>query len=315
MTSGRGLVASAAVAIAAAAAGCGLGPGESSEGEATLTVTRDYGAEQLLEVSEQDPPEAETVIRLLDREAEITTRYGGGFVQSIDGTSGSVSDGRSNDWFFYVNGLWSDRGGADVAVRGGDRIWWDYRDWTDATRVSAVVGSWPEPFAQASSGQAERTGVEVECFGPPPPCDEVAASLDGEDVDAAVVQPGEARDDGLRLLVGPWDRVRADDVAAELDHGPGSSGVFARFDQAAGGWELVALDSHAEEADRLAGGAGLVAALRPGEEPATWVITGTDPAGVDAAVELLGDRLADRYAVAADGSGAAIPLPATEGIE
>ena len=34
------------------AAGCGLGPGESSEGEATLTVTRDYGAEPMLEATE-----------------------------------------------------------------------------------------------------------------------------------------------------------------------------------------------------------------------------------------------------------------------
>ena len=30
------------------------------------------------------------MIRFLDREAEITTRYGGGFVQSINGTAGGV---------------------------------------------------------------------------------------------------------------------------------------------------------------------------------------------------------------------------------
>ena len=136
----RGRSAVVAVALAATTAGCGLGPGGSSPGTATLTVTRDYGAEPVLEASESDPSESETVIRFLDREAEITTRYGGGFVQSIDGTAGELADGRSRDWFFFVNGIESARGSAEVEVRGGDRIWWDYRDWTAAISTPAVVG-------------------------------------------------------------------------------------------------------------------------------------------------------------------------------
>ena len=88
------------------------------------------------------------MIRFLDREAEITTRYGGGFVQSIEGLGGTVTAGRSFDWFFFVDGIESSVGSAEREVRGGHRIWWDYRDWTDAMRVPAVVGSWPEPFLQ-----------------------------------------------------------------------------------------------------------------------------------------------------------------------
>jgi hypothetical protein len=311
---GRSAVASAAV-LAAVATGCGIGPGESSEGEATLTVTRDYGADPVVSVSEQDPPATETVIRFLDRETEITTRYGGAFVQSIDGTSGSASDGRSSDWFFYVNGLWSDRGGADVAVRGGDRIWWDYRDWTDAMRVPAVVGSWPEPFAQASTGAADRLPVQVECFGPRPPCAEAAARLADEGIDAPVVAPGAAGEDRLRLLVGTWDRVREDPVATVIERGPSVSGVFADFEEFRGARRLLALDTRGGLVREHDSNAGLVAALRPNEDPVTWVVTGTDDAGVGAAVELLGDDLADRYAVVADGSGAAIALPAAQRAE
>jgi hypothetical protein len=304
MSRSRSAVASAAVAIAAAATGCGFGPGDSSEGEATLTVTRDYGAEHLLDVSEQDPAATETVIRFLDRETEITTRYSGGFVQSIDGISGAVEGGRSNDWFFYVNGIEADRGGADVGVAGGDRIWWDYRDWTDAMRVPAVVGSWPEPFAQASTPQDERQDVDVQCLGVGNACRSVVDALDAEGVDRS-----EFAAIGHRILVGPWALVRDDPVAAQLDDGPSSSGVFARFEQKGARWELIALDERADEADRLAAGAGLVAALRAGEDPPTWIVTGTDGPGVEAAARLLGDGLADRYAVAADGSGAAIGLP------
>ncbi|HYH62446.1 MAG TPA: DUF4430 domain-containing protein, partial [Solirubrobacterales bacterium] len=136
----------AALMAAVLGAGCGLGAGDESEGEATLTVTRDYGSEELLEATSSNPPETETVMRMLDREADIETRYGGGFVQSIESVAGSSEGGRTYDWFFYVNGIESAIGAAETEVRGGDRIWWDHRDWTEAMRAPAVVGSWPEPF-------------------------------------------------------------------------------------------------------------------------------------------------------------------------
>ena len=82
-----------------------------------------------------DAPEvrgADTVMRLLQRNAKVTTRYGGGFVQSIDGVAGGRRGGRPVDWFFYVNGIESDPGAASVRVRAGDRIWWDHHDWGGA---------------------------------------------------------------------------------------------------------------------------------------------------------------------------------------
>jgi hypothetical protein len=55
-----------------------------------------------------------------------------------------------------------------------------------------------------------------------------------------------------------------------------------------------------------------VAAVRLGDEQPTWVVTGTDEAGVDAAIELLDtDSLRDRYAVAVDDRGEfALPVTA-----
>jgi Domain of unknown function (DUF4430) len=290
-------------AVAAVAAGCGLGPGETSEGTATLTVTSDYGAEPVLEASESDPAESETVIRFLDREAEITTRYGGGFVQSIEGTSGAYADGRSRDWFFFVNGIESPRGSAEVPVRGGDRIWWDYRDWTDAISTPAVVGSWPEPFLQAAAEPDEREPVEVDCRGVASACEEVRTSLRQAGVDV-----GEADHGGPRLLVGAWARLRADPIAARLDDGPATSGVFARFERSGSGWELEALDQRARPSRSFAGGAGIVAGLRRGDDPVTWLVTGTDARGVGRAARLLdADALAHHYAVVTD--GASIPVP------
>jgi hypothetical protein len=295
-------VAVAAVA-AAATAGCGLGPGESSEGEAHLTVTREYGTVPMVEATIEDPPESETVIRALDGAAEITTRFEGRFVHSIDGVAGEIEDGRSRDWFFYVNGIESSQGAADVGVSAGDRIWWDYRDWTEALRAPAVVGSWPKPFAGES--------VAVECAATPAPCRDVAERLEAEGVEPTVDDHPVAGDsaDGPRMLVGQWASIEGDPAARLLAEPPDASGVFARFERTPPGPVLVILDERAEETRRLGRGAGLVAAVRDGEDPPTWLVTGTDAAGVEAAVAALAtESLEHRYAVAVRGE-ARIPVP------
>src|ERR1700748_1075252 len=68
--------------VALAAAGCGLGPG-SKVGTVDLTVTRDFGATKVTEAS-GEATESDTVMRFLESEAEIETRYGGGYGKSID---------------------------------------------------------------------------------------------------------------------------------------------------------------------------------------------------------------------------------------
>jgi Domain of unknown function (DUF4430) len=304
----HGVRLAALAALAAGVAGCGFGSGDASDGEATLTVTRDYGSQRLAEATQEDPSESETVIRFLDREAEITTRYGGGFVQSIEGFSGTIEDGRSFDWFFYVDGIESSVGSAEREVLGGHRIWWDYRDWTDAMRVPAVVGSWPEPLLQGSADDPLEVGVECEATAST--CDEVDAQLAEADVEADVVEPGAADESAPRVLVGEWQTIRDDPAAAQLDDGPATSGVFARFERSGAAYRLVALDHRGAVARELDSQAGLVAAVRDGEAPPTWLVTGSSPEGVAAAAGLLeSEALSDRYAVAVDGDGAEIALP------
>ncbi len=295
----------AAFAAVALGAGCGLGPGDSSEGEATLTVTRDYGAEPVLEATRSDPPETETVMRMLDREADIETRYGGGFVEAIEGIEGSFEDGRSFDWFFYVNGVESEIGAAEAAVRGGDRIWWDHRDWTEAMRVPAVVGSWPEPFLQATA-DSERVAVRVVCAGDMPPCEAAQDALADAGVNSVVTRFGKNEPGAsLRLVVGEWGEIRSDETAGLIARGPAASGVFARLGQGA----FTLLDEQGGEAGTAN---GLLAATRNGEGPPTWIATGTDPEDVVDAVSLLDeDTLSDRYAIATSG-GEAVPLPVDE---
>ena len=105
-------VASALDCAALAAAGCGLGPG-ADVGDVQLTVTREFGAEPMLDRS-LAAKESDTVMRLLEGEADVETRYGGGYVHAIDGVAEEQRGGDPYDWFFYVDGEESQIGAAEV---------------------------------------------------------------------------------------------------------------------------------------------------------------------------------------------------------
>jgi uncharacterized protein DUF4430 len=295
-------VATALLGAALATAGCGFGPG-ASVGRVSLTVTRDYGAQAVAPETADEVSEADTVMRVLDRNAEISTRYGGDFVHSIDGLSEAVEDGRRFDWFFYVNGVESPIGAADFPLRGDEAIWWDYRDWSAAERVPAVVGSWPQPFAGGYEGKVHP--VQVECNGGGADCGVVRDKLEGAGADLAAGRPGDA----IRVLIGPWARLREDPAAAQLEGGPQESGVFVDFSGREGVYRIRGLDESGKAVREFGPSAGLIAATRRYEAPPVWLVTGASPAGVHAAAGLLDAAdLRDHYAVATEG-GKETPLP------
>ena len=174
-------------------------------------------------------------------------------------------------------------------------------------RVPAVVGAYPQPFVAASKAGAP---VPVDCAGAAQPCQSVAGALRDAGVRARVVdgiRPGER---SPRVLVGAWDQLSRDAAAAQLDDGPATSGVFARFERTrSGDYALAELDAAGGVSARTAAGAGLLAAVRDGDRPPTWLVTGTDASGVERAARLFAPGpLRDRYAVATDGR-APIALP------
>ena len=293
-------------ALAALLSGCGAGGGEEPAGT-RLTVTQDFGARAQ---SRRESPQVtgrETVLRLLQRSAKVTTRSGGGFVQSIDGVAGGRRDGRPVDWFYYVNGVEAPAGAAATRLHAGDRVWWDRHDWSVARRIPAVVGSYPEPFVHGMGGR--RLPVRIECSDPSAPaCDTVFERLSELGVPAARGGLRTAQtEQTLRVLVGPWRQVRADHGLRPIEEGPGRSGVFAR--PSADGRRIETLDPQGRPVRSLGARSGLIAAARDGEQPPVWAVTGTDAAGVEAAARAFGERaLEGRFAVAvADGGTVALP--------
>lgn len=297
-------------ALALGVAGCGLGSGDGGTGEVTLHVTEDFGAERVAGSSEPRARSGDTVIDLLERKLDVGTRYGGKFVQELEGRAGGRVDGRPVDWFYYVNGIEADVGGAEFKLSPGDRVWWDLHDWGSAMHIPAVVGAFPEPFVSGYRGK--RIPVRIECAEPKGrECDEVAKRLEVAGVDGTSRSVLSQRDDGgvLRVLVGRWSELRIDPTAQRIERGPAQSGVFARFDST--GRRLSLLDSRGRAARTLGAGAGLVAATRRGDAQPVWVVTGTDDVGLAAAAGALdGSRLAQRFALAVE-NGQGLPAPTT----
>jgi uncharacterized protein DUF4430 len=302
VTRSRGTAVATALLLAAlAAAGCGLGAG-ADVGGVELTVTREFGATSMLR-SQAEAHESDTVMRVLEGSAEISTRYGGGYVQSIEGVEEAQHGGAPYDWFFFVDGVESPIGAADYSLRGGERIWWDYRDWAATNQVPAVVGSFPAPFTNGYEGRSHP--VAVECEGGGGACARVRGALADAGVTVAPGSPGGA----IRVLVGPWARLRSDPAAALIEAGPAESGVYADFERGRSSYRLVGLDPAGKPSQGFGPGAGLVAATRRYEAAPTWVVTGATPAAVQAAAGLLAAaKLRDHYAVASE-DGKETPLP------
>lgn len=292
--------------LAAALAGCGLGAGSERDGAAELRVTRDFGRVPLRAAKQPAVREGDTVMRFLQSRAKIDTRYGGRFVQAIDGLSGTTAGGK-HDWFYYVNGIEAPTGAADRKLEPGDLIHWDYRRWDAAARVPAIVGSFPEPFLHGEGGK--RFPTRIECADrDAPACDDVADRLAAAGVKAGYGSLGaQAHGKVLRVMVGTWAELRELASLEVLERGPEASGVFARFHD--GGRALELLDDTGRRERTATAGTGLVAAIMPKGQQPVWVVTGTDARGVEAAAALLVRRaLRNAYAVAATPAGA-VRLP------
>jgi len=288
--------------------GCGLGAGESEEGGATLTVTRDFGTRDVGTGAADPIPGGETVMRMLHRDFEVETRYGGGFVQQINGIAGGREDGRPVDWFYYVNGILADNGATARKLAPGDDIWWDHHDWGGSADVRAVVGAFPEPFESGTGGK--RLPVRLDCAADAADaCDEVAARLAEAGVKAGRSAAGSFGGEGvLRVKVGVWADLRADAAVRQLEEGPKASGVYARPNAA--GDRLELLDPAGGTVRTIGPGSGLVAATALGGEAPTWIVTGTDEVGLAAAAAQLEEAsLKERFAIAVErGRPTALPL-------
>jgi len=289
-------------------AGCGIGPGEQRSGGAQVRVTRDFGRTQLHAASTRTISDGQTVMRLTESKFDVDTRYGGRFIQSIDGLKGTGATGQ-RDWFFFVNGVESEVGAADYDLSPGDRIQWDYRRWDLAMRAPAIVGAFPEPFLHGLNGR--RRPVRVECDDVnTQPCRDGKDALHKVGVPvsgSALGAPGTEK--VTRLVVAKWPAARIIRGGHTLEEGPQANGIFARF--ADGALELLDQDGNVARTVHAGDGTALIAAMRPRADELVWLVTSLDEAGLEAGVRALREHdLRNAFAVAVTGRTVEkLPLP------
>lgn len=190
----------------------GCGGERGGGGHATIWVTRDRGSHVLVDTT---VPAGLTAMQALDRVAEVETRYGGRFVQAVNGIEGSL--GEQRDWFWFVNGIEGDRSAVEYTLRPGDVEWWDYRSWHAQMEQPVVVGAFPEPFLHGYDGHV-RPAVVV---GRGPAARALARAVHGrlggptKGANVLEVVPGRALfrgvragDGSVRFVIGARDAAR-----------------------------------------------------------------------------------------------------------
>ncbi|MFC2045584.1 DUF4430 domain-containing protein [Chloroflexota bacterium] len=284
--------------------------------QATVVVTRDFGS--LLLVEENLAMESNmTALDALQQVTEVETKYGGGFIDSINDISSSNegSNGEKKDWFFYINGLSVKTGAKEYTLHDGDVEYWDFRDWSFRQFIPALIGGFPEPFLHGYGGIIYPT-VVVYQDGWEETAGQVADSLSQlgvSDISTSSVTelPAERKESANLILLGTSNHQ----LIAEINQAWDRLGFYAHFHDN----YLKAYNSAGDLIAENGAGSGVIQATQSPWNPkgigvcenVVWIISGTDTDGVAAAVDTLVNHYSDfkyAYSVLLD-NGELIKVP------
>jgi len=279
--------------------------GEAAAIEVSLVVTRDFGKEVLLEKAVEVAP-ATSAMAALQKVASVETKYGDGFVSTINGIGSKYEGGSGNkmDWFFYINGIQSGVGARDYLLQDGDIEHWDFRDWSYQMFAPAIIGDFPQPFRSGYKGKNKPTVIAYD-----KQFEEDAQLLVHRLRELGVERVSAlrcseltqvARGESHLILLGDANN----ELIAELNNTHQKLGFYAYFRQG----KLVVLNDKGNPAQEYGAGTGLIQATQNpwsqggvgSGESAVWMVSGTDEDGVKSAVEILAkypERLKYAYSV------------------
>lgn len=269
-----------------------------------VVVTTDFSKEVLLEQTIEIEP-GTSAIDALKMVAKVETKYGGGFINAINGISSEYEGTRKEkkDWFLFINGISSNVGAKDYILRDGDIEHWDFRDWSYRQFIPAIIGDFPQPLL---GGYQNKVKPTVIVYGDR--FEESARSLVEKLNELGVKETSvqnfgqlteKSQEQSNLILLGTKD----EELISELNDNYNKLGFYAYFDQE----KLVVLDARGEVVSEYVAGSGLIQATQNPWNPkgigsgesVVWVVSGTDEDGVKNAIQALTSRYADfQYAYA-----------------
>jgi len=235
--------------------------------------------------------------------ADIETKYGGGFVNSINGIRSSYTGigDLKEDWLFYVNGISANVGSGGYTLHEGDAQHWDYHSWNYYPPI-ATIGFFPEPFLHGYDGRVFETIVlyEDDLEEDAELVKETLTQFGVKDVSA--LSAGELTEDVKRtsnlIVLGTANST----VNSELNELREKLGFYVYFEEG----RMFILDTNGEVVENYSSGGVIQATQSPwnlkgigASENVVWMIAGVDEKDVRDAVKLLTEDYDEiRYAFA-----------------
>lgn len=286
-----------------------------SGGMVSVSITRDYGR-TLVKSGQVKPRKGDSVLDLLKKIARVDTEYGGGFVSAIDGTGSSVRNGKTFDWFYYINGILAESGSAQETVQRGDMVWWDFHAWSSGDFSPSVVGAWPKPFTSGYP-DAKHASTMIYAYG----FEELARATGetlargGADIGYAELEQTFKNERGgpVMVFLTPGQAAAAGWIAPLLERAPRSGAFLTVKDNG-----IVPLDSAGEPVPTGKPPAAAIVSTGKGmgDGAPVWLVLCDGEAGMKAARSLL---VTDSHAielktgVVIEADGTVRDLPFTKG--
>lgn len=254
-----------------------------SENSFLLYLSRDFGRETL-DSRQVKLNTADSLLDYMQEEWQISTGFGGGFVQGIDGLESANRTGKRSDWFFYVNGVGSPVGADQIKPSPGSVVWWDYHLWYSGPGQSAVIGCYPQPLK--NSGVIILTTqrwmqLALQC--------QEAMGISGiYPVEIADLSQNTSlldRPTAPVMVIGPWTDLQENSYLKKWNEAYRRNGSSIHF--TADGIDLLGTDGKVQQT--LGEGTGVIVASSPGlgDNNPMWLIAGVDDQGVKEAARIL----------------------------
>jgi len=296
-----------ALLLTAILCGCPAQPADVENNEparVTVVVTRDFGKELILEEEIELKPDTDAM-EALQAVADVETKYGGGFVQAINGIS-SEYEGAGNskrDWFYYINGIAINLGAKDYVLEDGDVEHWDFRGWSYLQFVPAIIGDFPQPFLSGSARKLKPTAVAYE-----EPFLEEAEALARKLHECGVAEVLAIRYEHLSDKTKEQSNLiiiagAENELISELNEVHKKLGFYAYMEEG----KIIVLDGEGAPSGEFYTGCGLIQATQNPWHPegvgsgesVVFIVTGTDSNGIKNAAEVLVNNIDGlRYAFA-----------------
>ena len=296
---------------AAAAPAATPAPAPKPQGQLLLSVTHNFGSSNVFNrnVAVGD---GQSLIDLMREHLDVETAYGGGFVNSINGTKSAYTDKsvftrKKIDWFYYNNGSVGAVGADALQPKPGDTIWWDYHAWSgQGTSTPCVIGAYPHPFTTGYNGATPGTVIYYSGQHADD-ANRLAQGLRNQgagNVSTAAYQDGSILHSTKNVIVlGTWSELSGQSAMGEVFGDPVRTGAYAKFD----GSTVTALNYTGKSGGRTGQGAILATGQGSGDASPTWLVLGATEAGLDAAIDVMVSapgKLKGKIGVVLDGSEA-----------